>query len=95
MIIVICKITLYSEKHQVPDTYVKPKMSSDGDWAEYVSFQSKGILIIGFEVETKRLSDDFCYYSNTVTYYADARKLNSLQDLLKDTQKIAIYSFDK
>ena len=83
------------EKHQAPDTYVKPTMSSDGDWAEYVTFHSKGILIMGFPAETKNLSNDFRYYADTVTYYADTWKLDSLEASLKDTQKIALYTYDK
>jgi hypothetical protein len=49
------------DKHHVPDMYVKPNLSSDGDWDEYVTFHSKGILIIGFGAEAKGLSNDFCY----------------------------------
>lgn len=85
----------YYDKHQFPDRYVNPNLNGDGEWAEYVTFHHKGILVIGFAAETKRLSNDFCYYSNSVTYYADARKLDSLQASLKDTEKIAIYSYDK
>lgn len=85
----------FYDKRQIPETYVKPSRSSDGDWYETVTFHSKGILIIGFMAETKRLNDVFRYYTNTVTYYADARKLDSIEASLKDTQKIALYSYDE
>jgi hypothetical protein len=85
----------FYDKHELPETYVKPNSSSHGEWAEYVTFHSKGILITGFAADAKNLSDDFRYYSGTVTYYADAWKLDSLASFLKDTQQIAIYSFDR
>jgi hypothetical protein len=85
----------FYDKHQVPKTYVKPTLSSDGDWAEYVTFHSNGILIIGFPAETKNLSNDFRYFEGSFTYYSDALKLDSLEASLKDTQKIALYTYDK
>jgi|SRR5579863_2764677 len=85
----------FYNKHELPETYVKPNNSSHGEWAEYVTFHSKGILIIGFAAEANNLSNDFRYYSGTVTYYANARKLDSLASTIRDTQKIAIYSFDR
>ena len=85
----------YYDKHHMPARYVKARFSSDGDWAEYVTFHSKGILIIGFPAETKNLSNDFRYFEGSFTYYSDALKLDSLEASLKDTQKIALYTFDK
>ncbi len=85
----------FYDKHQVPKTYVKPTERSDGDWAEYVTFHSNGILIVGNGAETMNLSNDFCYYSNSVTYYSDALKLDSIRASLKDTQNIVLYSFGK
>ena len=83
----------FYDKHQLPATYVKPIPSSDGDWDEYVTFHSKGIHIIGHEAETKNLSDTFRFDCVTIREYAEALKIDSIEASLKDTQKVAVYSY--
>jgi hypothetical protein len=85
----------FYDKHELPETYVKPNRTSHGEWSEYITFHSKGILIIGESAETKNLSNDFCYYGNSVTDYSEVRKLDSIESSLRNPEKIALYSFNK
>ena len=82
-------------KNQKPDVYIKPIPLSHGDWAEYVTFHSKGIFVIGENAEVKNCSDTFKYLLGTVTNYSENRIIDSLEKTFVDTSKIAIYSFDK
>jgi hypothetical protein len=80
------------EQYETPTTYVKPKYSSDGDWAVYVIFHSKGIFLKdGNSAEVRNLSDSFLYsYGN---YYNEHRALDRLISTFKDTTKLTLYSF--
>jgi len=84
----------YYDRHKIPDIYIKPIYSTDGDWAAYVTFHSKGILISA-TAETRNTSDCFRYFNNSVTYYSEVRKIDSITETFHDVEKIALYSFDK
>jgi hypothetical protein len=84
------------EKHRVPDVYIKPIPENiDGhDWAEYVTFHSKGIRIVGQRAETKNLSDSFRFMEGS-GYYNHHQEILSYEKSLSDTSMVFLYRYQK
>jgi hypothetical protein len=80
------------EKHSIPDVYIRPfpEGIGDRDWAEYVTFHSKGIFILGQRAETKNLNDSF-RFMNGSGFYPDFIKIKRFEESLVDTSKVSLY----
>jgi hypothetical protein len=81
------------EKRKVPDVYISPipEGIDDHDWAEYVTFHSRGILVVGQRAETRKLNDSF-RFMNGSGYYNDFQKILSYEKSLLDTSKVFLYN---
>ena len=85
----------YYKLHKTPNIYVSPINTISGYWAESIIFHSNGILIMGNIAETKNLNNSFQYISQSITYYKDHFRIDSLKKSLKNPEYLIIYSDDQ